>query len=116
MVAVCKPGKLRLCIDPKDLYKAIKRSHYPLPIIEDVLPKFTKTKIFSDLDAKKGFWQIELDYTSYISTTFWTPFGSYRWLRKPFGISSAPEEFQRRQNELLGDLEGVDVIAHDVLV
>ena len=116
MVAVCKPGKLRPCIDPKDLYKAIKRPHYPLPTIENVLVKLTKAKIFSALDAKKGFWQIELDNTSSFFKTFWTPFGRYRWLRMPFGISSAPEEFQRRQNELLGDLEGVDVIADDVLV
>ena len=51
MVAVYKPGKLRLCIDPKDLNKAINRSHYPLPTIKDVLPKLNKAKIFSFLDA-----------------------------------------------------------------
>ena len=34
----------------------------------------------------------------------------------PFGISSAPEEFQRRQHEVLKNLNGVDVIADDILV
>ena len=48
--------------------------------------------------------------------TFWTPFGRFRWLRMPFGISSAPEEFQRRQHEVLENLNGVDVIADDILV
>ena len=48
-------------------------------------------------------------------TTFWTPFGRYRYLRLPQGISSAPEEYQRRQNEILDGLQGVEVIADDIL-
>ena len=101
MVAVRKPRKIRLCIDPKDLNKAIKRPHYPLPTIEDILPKLTNAKVFSVLDAQKGFWQIELDESSSFLTTFWTPFGRFRWLLMPFGISSAPEEFQRRSMKCL---------------
>ena len=50
MIAERKPGKIRLCIDPKDLNKAIKRPHYPLPIIEDILPKLTNVKINYVLD------------------------------------------------------------------
>ena len=49
-------------------------------------------------------------------TTFWTPFGRYRWLRMPFGISSAPEEFQRRLHEITAGLAGVEVIADDILI
>ena len=116
MVVVCKSGKLRLCTDPKDLNKAIKRFHYSLPTTEDVLPKLTEAKIFSVRYGKKGFWQIKIDDTSSFLTTFWTLFSRYRWLRMPFGISSAPEEFQRRQNELLDDLAGVEVIVDEVLV
>ena len=81
MVAVRRPGKLRLCVDPNDLNKAIKRLHYPLPTIEDILPK-----VFSVRDAQQGFWKIQLDELSSFLTTFWTPFGRYRWLRMPFGI------------------------------
>ena len=33
----------------------------------------------------------------------------------PQGISSAPEEYQRRQNEVLARLNGVEVIADDIL-
>ena len=56
MVAVRKPGKIRLCIDPKDLNKAIKRPHYPLPTIEDILPKLKNARMFSVLGAQKEFW------------------------------------------------------------
>jgi len=31
-----KDGKLRICLDHRDLNKAIRREHYPLPTIEDV--------------------------------------------------------------------------------
>uniref|UniRef100_A0A803JLC0 Gypsy retrotransposon integrase-like protein 1 n=1 Tax=Xenopus tropicalis TaxID=8364 RepID=A0A803JLC0_XENTR len=116
MVAVKKPGKLRVCIDPKDLNKALKRSHYPMPTIDEILPSLAKAKVFSVLDAKDGFWQVKLDKSSSYLTTFWTPFGRYRWLRMPFGIATAPEEYQRRQHEAVEGLPGVEVIADDILV
>jgi hypothetical protein len=53
------------------------------------------------MDAKEGFWLVKLDEESSLLTTFWTPFGWYRWTRLPFGLSSAPEEFQRKQHEVL---------------
>ena len=43
---VVKPNKVRICIDPKDLNKALKRSHYPLPTIDDVLPNLSRAKVF----------------------------------------------------------------------
>jgi hypothetical protein len=51
LVTVVKPGKLRICIDPKHLNQNIKRSHYPLPTIEDLLPDLSKANIFSVVDA-----------------------------------------------------------------
>jgi hypothetical protein len=116
MVTVVKPNKLRICIDPKDLNQAIKRSHYPMPTIEEVATKLSNAKVFSVLDAKSGFWQIKLDEESSKLTTFNTPFGRFRWLRMPFGICSAPEEFQRRMNITFENLKGTAVIADDLLV
>ena len=82
-----------MCLDPTDLNRAIKRPIYPLPIIEEVLPKLNNAKVFSLLDAKKGYWQVELDEKSSYMTTFNTPIGRYRWLRLPFGVCSASEEY-----------------------
>ena len=93
LVIVKKENKLRICLDPKDLNRAIIRPIYPAKTIDEITPKLSKAKIFSVLDANKGFWQIELDDESSYLTTFNTPFGRYRWLRMPFGISSANEEF-----------------------
>ena len=109
-------GQVRVCLDPRDLNKAIKRNHYNMPILEDVLPQLTEAKIFSLLDAKDGFLQVRLSERSSYYTTFWGPKARYRWLRMPFGISSAPEEFQRRLQAALHGLEGVSVVADDILV
>ena len=116
LVVVKKPSKLRICIDPKDLNRAIKRPNYQMPTIEEVLPRLRKAKVYSVLDAKDGFYHVKLDTPSSYLTTFWTPFGRYRYKRLPFGISSAPEEFQRRQHEALEGLSGTEVIADDILV
>ena len=116
IVTIMKPGKVRVCIDPRDLNKAIKRPKYQMPTLEEILPTLSQAKIFTVLDAKDGFHQVKLDEASSQLTTFWTPFGRYRYLRMPFGISSAPEEFQRRMHATLQGLPGVEVIADDILV
>ncbi|PFX12169.1 Retrovirus-related Pol polyprotein from transposon 17.6 [Stylophora pistillata] len=56
------------------------------------------------------------DEESSYATTFGTPWGRYRWLRMPFGISPAPEEFQRRLDQALARLNGCKAIADDILV
>ena len=72
--------------------------------------------MFSVLDAKTGFWLVKLSENSSYFTTFNTPFGHFRWLRMPFGISSAPEIWQRKMHEAIEGLQGVEVIADDFLV
>lgn len=74
LIVVRKPsGKLRVCIDPKPLNKALKRSHYPLPTIEDVLPDLNRARVFSVCNIKNGFWHVELVEESSFLTTFSTP-------------------------------------------
>ena len=117
LVLVKKPnGKLRVCIDPQPLNKALKRSHYPLPVIDDLLPDLSKAKVFSVCDVKNGFWHVELDEDSSYLTTFGTPFGRYRWLKMPFGISPAPEYFQHRLDQAIEGLPGVRTVADDILI
>ena len=117
LVVTEKPnGKLRVCIDPQHLNKALKRSHYPLPVIEDILPELTNVKVFSKADLKDGFLQIQLDEESSKLTTFQTPWGRYRYLRMPFGISPAPEYFQRKLDQNLEGLNGIYKIADDILI
>ena len=109
-------GKIRLCLDPQPLNKALKRCHYPIPTIEEVLPDLTNAKVFSKVDCRSGYWQIKLDHESSMLTTFNTPFGRYRWTRMPFGISPAGEIFQRRLDQAIEGLNGVKSVADDILI
>ena len=111
-----KNGKLRICIDPKDLNENLKRAHYPLPTFEEILPELGGARVFSTFDARNGYWQIKLTDDSSYLTTFNSPFGRYRWLRMPFGLTCASEEYQRRMHEALDDLDGVHVYVDDILV
>ena len=62
MVTIVKPnGSLRICIDPRDLNKAIKREPYPMSTIEEIVTRMPNAKVFSVLDASSGFWQVKLD-------------------------------------------------------
>ena len=116
MVVVAKPNKIRICVDPKDLNKALKRAKHQMPTLDELLPKLNNTKVFSTLDAKDGFYQIALDEASSKLTTFWTPFGHYRYLRMPSGFNTAPEEFECKLQEKVADLPGIEVLRDDMLV
>ena len=111
-----KTGQIRICVDLKPLNQSVKRELYPLPRVDEALAQLTGATVFSKLDANSGFWQIPLAESSRALTTFLTPFGRYQFNKLPFGITSAPEHFQRRMLEVLSGLEGVVCLIDDVLV
>lgn len=51
-----KNGKLRICLDPRDLNRAILREHFKLPTQKEIMSQFADAKYFSKLDASSGFW------------------------------------------------------------
>ncbi|XP_024117381.1 uncharacterized protein K02A2.6, partial [Oryzias melastigma] len=109
-------GKARICVDLTKLNKSVKRERYILPTSDEITSKLSGATVFSSLDAASGFWQIPLHPDSCKLTTFITPFGRYCFKRLPFGITSAPEIFQRKMLETLEGLEGVEVYMDDILV
>ena len=111
-----KNGKLRICLDPKDLNKAIKRDYHVTRTVEEILPKLNGAQYFSILDAKCGYWNVELDEESSFLTTFISPFGRYRLLRMPFGLRMSQDIFQARIDQLVEGLQGVIGIADDIVV
>ena len=117
LTIVEKPnGKLRLCLDPKDLNKAIKRHHYEMPTEETVFADMSEATVFSNLDASIGYWQIAVDSENSDLLTFNTPFGRYKFLRLPFRLKRASEVFQKVVAEMLEKLEGVQNKQDDFVV
>ena len=117
LVIVPKPnGQVRICVDLTKLNANVCRERHVLPSVESLLGQLGGAKHFSKLDANSGFWQIEMDSKSSMLTTFITPFGRFKFNRLPFGITSAPEHFQRRMNQMLAGMDGVVCLIDDILV
>ena len=89
---------------------------HPLPKVDDNQAQLAGATVYSKLDANSGFWQVPLAVDSRPLTTFITPFRRYWFNKLPFGISSAPEHFQRQMNKILEGLEGILCHLDDVLV
>ena len=120
MVVVPKSdGKVRICVDLTRLNQSVRRERHPLPAVDQVLAQLAGATVLSKLDANSGFWQIqhpESPDSAKLTTFIITPFGRYCFNRLPFGISSAPEHFQRRMSEILTGFPGVACMMDDVLV
>ncbi|XP_055630900.1 uncharacterized protein K02A2.6-like [Toxorhynchites rutilus septentrionalis] len=98
VVVVLKGDDVRICVDMRRANEAVDRENYPLPTIEDFLPCLAKAKVFSRLDLKNAFHQVEISQHSRAITTFITRRGLYRYTRLMFGINCAPELFQNVGN------------------
>lgn len=118
MVPVLKANKkeVRCCADLRRLNRAVKREKYVLPTMEEIMPHLVGSKVFTTLDAASGFYQIPLHEDSMRLTMFITPVGRFTFRRLPFGITSAPEIFQRKMADMLAGLEGTEVYMDDILV
>ena len=109
-------GSLRLCLDPRALNDVIKREHYRISTIQEIISDLAGKKVFSTLDLKDGYWQVELDEESFLLCTFNTPFGRYRFTRMPFGLKSASEIFQKRNEAIFEGIDGIHIVADNIII
>ncbi|XP_049874146.1 uncharacterized protein K02A2.6-like isoform X1 [Pectinophora gossypiella] len=111
-----KDGDVRLCVDMRCANKAIMRENHPLPTMTQLLPKLKKARIFSKLDIREAFHQVEISEDCRDITTFITSKGLFRYKRLMFGISCAPEHFQKILERMLLPCEGVINFIDDIVV
>jgi hypothetical protein len=110
-------GELRVCLDPKHLNAAIKRTHHKTPTIDEISHKLAGTSVYSKLDAKNGYWAIHLMERSSKLCTFQSPAGKYRFKRLPFGLCVSQDIFQSKMDRVLAEVgQGVIGIADDIIV
>ena len=83
--------------------------------VEEVAAQMSGATVFSVLDANRSFWQIQIDHKSSMLTTFSTPFERFRFLRMPFGISSASEVLQCSMEQLFAGYPCA-IIVDDIII
>jgi len=117
VVIVPKPnGDIRLCVDMRRANEAIQRVRHPIPTVDEILQSMNGSTVFSKLDLKLGYHQVELDPGSRDITTFATSAGLYRYKRLFFGVNSATEQYQHEIQRVLSGLEGAANISDDVII
>ena len=118
IVPVLKEGQeeVRICVDMRRANEAIIRENHPLPTMNELLPHFRRAKYFSSLDIKHAFHQLEIHKDCRYITTFSTSKGLFRYKRLMFGISCAPEMFQKILEKMLLGCDGTFNFIDDIIV
>lgn len=96
-----KDGSWRYCVDYRALNQVTEKDPYPIPNLMEIIFQLRNAKIFSTIDLRSGYWQVELNERSKKYTAFATPCGLYQFKVLPFGLKNSPSTFQRLMNEVL---------------
>ena len=100
-----KDGSLRFCIDLHKLNAQTIKDAYSLPRVDKTLDCLGGATIFSSLDLKSGYWQVEMEEEPKRLTAFTVgPLGFYKCERMPFGLTNTPATFQHLMENCIGEL------------
>ena len=108
--------KLRICLDPRDLNKALEREPYHTCSVDEIAAKLQRMTVFTIVDAKKGYWMVVLHPESRKLTCMVLPFGRFQWTRFPMGTVVAQDIFQPKLDSIFIGMEGVTGIADDMVI
>ena len=109
-------GKLQVCLDPKDLNATFHHDHYHTPTLDEITHELGGSTHFMKLDGTSSYLCVVLDYKSSLLMMFNTPWGHYRFVCLPWGLTCAQDIFQQMMNQILECCEGVSGIADDVVI
>ena len=107
-----KTREIRLCIYFRDLNKASLKDNYPLPKMDHILQWVFGSKIISFLDGYSGYNQILVHPDDQLKTAFTTPWGTFMYVKMPFGLMNAGATFQRAMDIAFSEELGYFIIIY----
>ncbi|KAK8695024.1 hypothetical protein V6N13_072566 [Hibiscus sabdariffa] len=112
-----KDGKVRMCVDCRDLNKASPKDNFPLPHIDTLVDNTAGHSWFSFMDGFSGYNQIKMHPEDMEKTTFVTLWGTFCYKVMPFGLKNAGETYQRAMVTLFHDVmhKEIEVYVDDMI-
>ncbi|XP_058722923.1 uncharacterized protein LOC131594738 [Vicia villosa] len=112
-----KDGKVRMCVDYRDLNRASPKDDFPLPHIDVLVDNTAPFKVFSFMDGFSGYNQIKMAPEDMEKTTFITPWGTFCYKVMPFGLKNAGATYQRAMVTLFHDMihKEIEVYVDDMI-
>jgi hypothetical protein len=113
-----KDGSWRLCIDCRQLNKAMIKNQYPLTRIDDLFDQMKGATVFSRIDLRSGYHQLRIKENDVPKTAFKTIFGHYEFTVLPFGLTNCPGVFMSLMNRVFCEYldKFVQVFIDDILI
>lgn len=98
-----KNGEIRLCVDFRNLNQLSLKDNYPLSNMDNLLQRVTGAGMMSMLYGFSGYNQVLVKEEDRPKTSFTTPWGTFEYLRMPFGLMNAGSTFQRAMDYAFKD-------------
>ncbi|XP_059635368.1 uncharacterized protein LOC132277533 [Cornus florida] len=115
-----KNGKLRICVDFRNLNTATLKDEYPMLVADQLIDSAAKHEIMSFMDCHSGCTQIYIAEEDIPQMAFRCPgsIGTFEWVVMPFGLKNARATYQRAMNSIFHDMIGrfMEVYIDDVVV
>ena len=113
-----KDGKVRMCVDFRDLNKACLKDDFSLPHIDVLVDNTLGSALMSCMDGFSGYDKIKVAPKDMTKTTFTTEWGIYCYTVMPFGLKNVGATYQRMATTLLHDMihNEVKVYVDDMIV
>jgi hypothetical protein len=109
-------GSWRCCGNYRQLNNVTVPDTYPLPNMTDFSSRVAGCSIFTNIDLRKGYYQIHMQPADILKTAIITPFGLFAFLRLTFGLRNANSTLQWLMDWVLAGLAFTFVYLDDIII